>query len=238
MPKTATALREKPILFSSEMVRAILDGRKTITRRVVKPQPEFGGAGGKGGAEWNDPRWWGYEAADGTWVSLAKNDWCDSCIRAPYEVGMRLWVRETWSPDHAAFYPNFPIVYRADFGPEYDRNDRGEVYSSEQKAWYPFQWRPSIFMPRHLSRITLEIVSVRVERLQEITNEDAELEGFTGHYSPAYVSMGEIVGPDGQEPIEEFRELWGNLNGKTFPWESNPWVWRVEFKRIEPKGGS
>ena len=187
--------KERPILFSGPMVRAILDGRKTQTRRVAKPLD----------------------------------------ITCPYgSPGDRLWVRETWTPDHAAFYPHFPVCYRAGFGPEYERKN-GHVWSSEQNAWFPWKWRPSIHMPRWASRITLEITGVRVERLNDISEEDAIAEGI--HQFAALSLWGndpkgtpaKLVGGN---PQEAFALLWESINGEG-SWALNPWVWVIEFKRVD-----
>lgn len=193
------------------MVRAILDGRKTQTRRIVKPQP----TGSSTWLPWNNGQREIF-APNNTAATPA------SLVCPLGTVGDRLWVREAWSPDHAAFYPNFPIVYRADFGDEYERNDRGEVYSSEQKRWYPFRWRPSIHMPRHHSRITLEITGVRVERLQDISPDDAIAEGISIAAEPTPLQK--------LCAVAEFRNLWQSIYGPD-SWDANPWVWVVEFKK-------
>lgn len=202
-------MKERPILFSGPMVRAILDGRKTQTRRVVKPYPKvvYGGVD-----------------SDGAILTARIFRGEDQRIHCPYgKIGERLWVRETWTPDHAAFYPNFPVVYRADRGYEYERNERGEVYSPEQKAFYPYRWRPSIHMPRWASRITLEITGLRVELLQDISEADAKAEGA----DPA---------DDREVPLftytEAFQDLWKTINGSE-SWAENPWVWAIEFKVIK-----
>jgi len=143
-------------------------------------------------------------------------------IYGKYLPGEQLWVRETWSADHAAFYPNFPVVYKADMAGFQIEN--GKVFSPEQNAWYPFRWRPSIHMPRWASRITLEVVSVRVERVQEISEADAKAEGVTR------LNCGQL----GMEKWSSaFRNLWIDINGHD-SWEQNPVVWVVEFRRIEP----
>jgi len=206
-----------PILFTGPMVRAILNDRKGQTRRLVKakdadpsrciPMPTLM-------ANVNE---WRFQ--NGRWFGI---DGYDTLVYAkcPYgSVGDRLWVRETWTPDHAGFYPHFPICYRADFGTEYDR-ENGKVFSSEQNAWFPFRWRPSIHMPRAASRITLEITGVRVERLNEISEEDARAEG---------VQKG--MACDDYTHVGHFRSLWESINGKD-SWSANPWVWVISFERV------
>lgn len=190
---------ERPILFSAPMVRAILEGRKTQTRRIVKPQPSPS----------SDTAFIGL---DGIWrfshptlrgpVSHEADD-----VRCPYgQPGDRLWVREAW-----AFHPDFPestrrAIYRADAGVEND---------------VP-RWRPSIHMPRWASRILLEITAVRVERLQDISETDAQAEGVA---NSLHLRGGRLA-------RENFAHLWWTINGDG-SWEANPWVWVVEFKRVE-----
>lgn len=145
--------REHPILFSGEMVRAILDGRKSQTRRVVKLNPAY--------VE--------------RWKNEPAEMWAREC---PYgQPGDRLWVRETFGLGQQSYNHTAWITYRA--GGERDANDR----YTEVAAWQdrnPRCWYPSIHMPRWASRITLEVTGVRVERVQAITNEDAIAEGCTG----------------------------------------------------------
>lgn len=214
------SVKERPVLFKAEMVRAILDGRKTQTRRIVKAkdsEPERCitlKTLMRNIQEWRqqEGRWFGIDG----WDTLVFAD-------CPYgQVGDHLWVKETWTPDHADFYPHFPLCYRADFGPEYER-ENGKVWSSEQNAWFPFKWRPSIFMPRWASRITLEITSVRVERLREISEQDAASEGVkwrTGNPGECRTCA-----------RGAFMDLWESINGKD-SWAANPWVWCIEFKRL------
>lgn len=145
-------MKERPILFSAPMVRAILDGTKTQTRRVVKHR-HLAFIGGKG--QENDPSAWGFGAG-------VQNE--SYRLVCPYGIpGDRLWVKETWHPG----------------GPE--NNHDGVIYRATDPGWDDsgsgLRWRPSVFMPRWASRITLEISSVRVERLQDITEEDARAEG-------------------------------------------------------------
>lgn len=189
---------EHPILFSAPMVRAILDGKKTETRRVVKPQPER--------------HYWetlpGYKfyakitsTADGTCVKYIHTIPQNPCgdepvwIKCPYgSPGDILWVRESWCsvPDTMNL-----LTYAADDIPH------GQPYNN----------RPSIHMSREQSRITLEVVNVKVERLQDMLIENAIKEGFIS--------------------IEEFKELWNIIHKKDgFTWDKNPWVWVIQFKRI------
>ena len=199
---TATAVKERPILFSGEMVRAILSGQKTVTRRVIKPIA--------GMSDFDDDGWPVYEDAYGDWHRQP----------CPYgEAGDRLWVRETWRrPNVNADTPvkeGQTVVYRA---------------TSNFHDGFGEPWRPSIFMRRWMSRITLEVVSVRAERVQEITEEDAVAEGFAYEAFPS-------KWPGREYQIQArggFRSLWDKLNAKRgFAWDANPYVWRVEFRRLE-----
>jgi hypothetical protein len=177
--------KERPILFSGEMVRAILDGRKTQTRRVVKPKPDDSGL-------WN-------------------NDKC------PYgKPGDRLWVRETFFVDGPR------IQYRAD----------------HHGAPKETIWKPSIFMPRHASRILLEIADVRCERLRDISEADAIAEGVAsfrpvpGDGDPEtlyanYMNKGRL---SYRKAYFSFMTLWQSINGPE-SWNANPWVWVITFKR-------
>lgn len=162
-------MNEHPIIFSTEMVRAILDGRKTMTRRVIN-HPER------------------YEHIRE----------CDFCC--PYgQVGDKLWVRESFLIKHDYKTPKGFPYYKTNF--------------CDDKIT---KWKPSIFMPRWASRITLEITGIRVERLQEISEQDAKDEGICFYDDNA---------------VDVFRELWDSINAKRgYSWESNPFVWVIEFK--------
>ena len=209
-------MREKPILFSGPMVQAILDGRKTMTRRVVKPQPE-GQLECVIRHEVSGRACWMVPGAD----QMAK----DFRFHTSYEVGTKLWVREAW----AANIPGCPngITYKADH-----IDPKGDGPAN------PIKWKPSIHMPKAAARIWLEVVNVRVERLQGITEEDAIKEGFEGF--PCDHPIGRYACEDcmnsgwREPPSLEFMETWQSLNDKRgYGWDVNPWVWVVEFKRLE-----
>lgn len=184
----------KPILMNTDMVRAILAGRKTVTRRVVKPQPPGGVTQMSPGA-----------TPDG-WCSSGKDVWVE--IRAPYQPGDILWVRETWAKSMAGTF-----MYRAD-----------------DTALLIDHWRPSIHMPREAARIFLKVTSVRAERLQKITPQQIDAEGCCEYAYDAKTGKPAPSGPSW------FIILWGKTikpaDLPTYGWEANPWVWVIEFERI------
>lgn len=222
MPDTSASLaaspiRVRPIIFSAPMIRAILAGTKTQTRRIVKPQPELRAIEQVGHMLGFKKR-----RGDGFWLWPNAHD--RIVTECPHgQVGHRLWVRETWHTvdGESAFY-------RAD----YMHDPKGD------KA-HGIIWRPSIFMPRWASRITLEVVSVRVERLQDISEADAMAEGVertvVGDGWRRY-----DADPDTEaagltpcaNPVSSYRSLWESINGPG-SWADNPFVWVVEFKRLE-----
>lgn len=180
-------MEERPILFSGPMVMAILDGRKTQTRRVVKPQTIQPSV-------------------------LTPAAWKDAVtgrpVKSPYGyIGDRLWVKETF-------------VHLGEHGQVFYRADGSNNYN-DPFTWSG-SWKPSLFMRKKFSRITLEIVDVRVERVRDIGQGDACKEGC----------------PKLHEPIDWFSGLWDSINGKAKPgkhdvsWAANPWVWVIEFKVV------
>jgi hypothetical protein len=189
--------------MSAPMVRALLDGTKTQTRRVLKTQPL-------------DVLPMNGEPPPG-WVALLQKDPNrGTMFRCKYgKVGDRLWVKETW-----ALHPdNHPA-------------EAGAVYRATDPDWEcedGWKWKPSIFMPRWASRITLEITGVRVERLQDISSRDAVAEGMRGDYF--HGDLGN-VGDKYQTARDQYRDLWNEINGKG-SWDKNPFVWAISFKRIE-----
>lgn len=214
-------MNEKPIIFSGEMVRAILDGRKTMTRRVVKPEPVEV-------VEWNHGIFTPYKTVAPPKEipqAIVKKP-----IACPYgKPGDRLWVREAHllDPPHNGEWDYYAYtdgaIENVDAIPEKYRSPRWVMYAADKEGVRQWRWRPSIHMPRWASRITLEITNVRVERLQGISEEDAKAEGMEI----------EIQFPAETRPYgTEFRSLWDKINGKKYPWDSNPWVWVVEFKKL------
>ncbi|MFS2159223.1 hypothetical protein ACCD10_17965 [Pseudomonas sp. Pseusp122] len=201
--------KERPILFSAPMVRAILEGRKTVTRRKVKKQAAL------------DCLAAGFEPA---FLALPGN--ADLC---PYgQPGDRLWVRETWAADAQlnAIAPRElsqgePILFPAD----------GALREVGCSMISPGRSRPSIHMPRWASRILLEITEVRVERLQDITHEDAAAEGVHRDSACRMWTATDEGGTCHRYPTPAFKDLWTGINGLA-SWNTNPWVWVVEFKQV------
>lgn len=185
-------MKERPILFSGPMVRAIREGRKTQTRRVIKPQPEC----------LQDVQAIQYHLATGEPLIVGRG--------CPYgQPGDRLWVRETWQHcEHCG-----GVDYAADVNrPRNCRHCDATLGN----------WKPSIHMFREDARITLEIVGVRVERLQDISNEDCWNEG-----------MSDATNPELKANRKWFSELWESINGPG-SWDLNPWMWVIEFKEVKP----
>jgi len=247
-------MAERPILFSAPMVRAILAGQKTQTRRIVKPQPTL--------VE-SSMRWtWPIPTSKVrkgccTSVCTASREWWEylGAEQLPYALGDRLWVRETWGyhgtgwssndPENNTFRVKYwadevsseirlPVEASKDFGPHQNKPDNwADMDHFAQYDWISAWWDrqrklPSIFMPRWASRITLEITGVRVERLQDISMKDACAEGV-----PAKLE-GSTDEPWGPLALVNFGRLWNQINGKRADWDSNPWVWVVEFARVQP----
>ncbi|HEK1007231.1 TPA: hypothetical protein SMP92_000470 [Pseudomonas putida] len=200
--------KERPILFSGHMVRAILKGQKTVTRREIKPSMRSA-----------DSSFELHQQEDESWRPMHTFD--ESCMDAkgtehpiacPYgQPGDRLWVREAWARINVAQAPGESwVVYR----------------ECDNRTDYGGPWKPSIHMRRRDSRILLEVTDVRVELLQDISEEQAEAEGvgFLRH------------APDADETLtaaQLFECLWSSINGDE-SWSGNPWVWVVGFKRVTP----
>jgi hypothetical protein len=211
-------IKERPILFSAPMVRAILEGRKTVTRRVVKGGqiPTEDASVPVGGPRWNaigqrDPRY-GFCVHGTTEVECAQE--LARFGRCPYgKPGDRLWVREAWAQINVAQAPGESwVVYR----------------ECDNRTDYGGPWKPSIHTRRRDSRILLEITDVRVERLQDISRSDIRAEGL--QCPPELAS--DDVSPNYRDWYPAaWRELWESTGGD---WEANPWVWVVEFKRVTP----
>ncbi|WEJ19329.1 hypothetical protein N0B28_13545 [Pseudomonas sp. SD17-1] len=208
--------KERPILFSGPMVRAIVAGRKTVTRREIKPRMRS-----------SDTQFELHQQPDGSWRPLHTFD--ESCMDAhgtehpivcPYgQIGDRLWVREAWAQINVAQAPGESwVVYR----------------ECDNRTDYGGPWKPSIHMRRRDSRILLEVIDVRVERLQDISEQQALAEGvrlYTDHAECGDWYHVEGIETYSADPRKSFELLWTGINGAE-SWPSNPWVWIVEFRRI------
>lgn len=216
-------MKERPILFSAPMVRAILEGRKTQTRRVVKPQCHpFG------------------DMLTANEVALEFSSGTRS-VRCPYgQPGDRLWVKETYMPDPPRDRTWCSVAWeddkRLDGIPERFQISKHVIFRASWDGIELGGWKPSIHMPRWASRITLEITGVRVERLNEISILDSHAEGVGGTYGETGISLG-FPGLnhewDNKTAVEQYQWLWESINGPG-SWDLNPWVWVVEFKGIKP----
>lgn len=227
-------MKERPMIFNTEMVRAILDGRKTQTRRIMKKQPEPSKAREGDFYFPCDKMQSMVHVSDfipGNSMIPDAHEFFSKCC--PFgEVGDRIWVRETWAR-YNIDQDSHDMAYRATTPEDWAEEGR---------------WRPSIHMPRWASRITLEITGVRVERLNDITHEDAGREGlhtevwdqtvvarnyaaedeffqFWSESMPHYVEMNELF-------RASFHSLWQSIYGEE-SWQANPWVWVIDFRRIE-----
>ncbi len=214
-------MKERPILFSAPMVRVILEGRKTQTRRVVTRRTD---GRVQVPLDYRDGMFW---FDDGDVLSL------DSAYGVP---GDRLWVRETWwmIPEPSLQdlregadtwpKPTGPQEQRVAYAADGD--------DADQVREWGWKLRPSIFMPRWASRIALEVTEVRVQSIQRISEEDAEAEGVLAHI--AIHSLNKVFRDDrGATSIKYFRNLWDSINAKRgFGWDVNPWVWAITFKRV------
>lgn len=203
----------KPILFNTEMVRAILDGRKTCTRRVIKPQPD---------EKHTYPFGFVTDSTEKKEVGcfgFAANEYGGSIqyVKPPYRYapGDILYVRETWCDDRQFTHDSTPGRYF------YKASESGN-----------FKWKPSIHMPKEAARIWHKVTNVRVERLQEITAEGIRNEGIS--------SMAVHAG-DMEIALKEWENLWNSTIKKSdldsYGWEANPWVWVIEFERCEKPEG-
>lgn len=249
---------ERPILFSAPMVLAILDGAKTQTRRVMKPQPEhsqFHSWKGKYIYDGEHSMWcWKDILLENIWDFPNNEDRIELAKHSPYGVpGDRLWVRETWAS--AYMDGAWGTAFRADgsFSLGKKRHEKGPHFHAKELGPH-VRWKPSIFLPRCASRIVLEITDVRVQRLQEISEEDAIAEGVespeTERYDhnfsicpqcagtrlyTSFRNMGACFDTDCllcDTNAKRFQHLWNSINEKKYPWSSNSFIWAISFKRI------
>lgn len=215
-------MKERGMLFSAPMARALLAGVKTQTRRPVKPHPRDDAFclvdHGDG--------WWPFRSEDGESPNVDNMEYPFSC---PYgKPGDRLWVRETWCCDD----------YRVQEGPYLEVDGARDALFYRADNEHPFEspegkfWKPSIHMPRWASRILLEIVSVRVERLQECSEADAKAEGVYRD-SDGWIDYNMPSTQSCANALDSYKTLWESINGAG-SWAANPWVWVVEFRRLTP----
>lgn len=214
----------KPILFNTEMVRAILDGRKSCTRRIIKPQPDkkhihlLGYVNGSTGRKNIGSFGFGANEHGGA----------IQYVKPPYQPGDILYVRETWFKGLKRY------MYRADY------TDAEKYYKNGKEV--AIRWHPSIHMPKEAARIWLKVTDVRVERLQDITEDGCIAEGiYPSNCRGCNATFGCDVCPDeGYDEFDKFMEIWDSTIKKTdidrYGWNANPWVWVIEFERCE-RGG-
>lgn len=251
--------KERPILFSGPMVRAILEGRKTVTRREIKPTMHSA-----------DLQFDLQQEADGGWhpyhtfdESRFDRNGTEHPIKCPYgQPSERLWVRESTEADYDTHDAVTLARYCADKAPVLITDCADPAFNGSVAHWnYPRDVRPSIHMKREQARILLEVTAVRIERLQDITDEQAIAEGcfFTdygrvcGHGGSGWKEVGDCPAPEQHHPQRNgwmwdkttsheqcltaarwaFGNLWESVNGAE-SWDANPWVWVVEFKRVTP----
>jgi len=215
-------MREHPIIFNADMVRAVLDGRKTQTRRIMREQPEVIPKED----EFGKPGFW---VPFNTGKTMVRNE--DMYIACPFGLkGDRLWVRETFRV-HSRATDLATLVYKASEQQSWTQQTHRVPIEKCNKPAVVDKWTPSIHMPRWASRITLEITGVRVERLQAISEQDAAAEGCTFEalrFKPGTREVEEM----GHTAVYQFGGLWQSIYGAD-SWQANPWVWVIEFKRVE-----
>lgn len=235
-------MKERPILFNSEMVNAILDGRKCLARRIINPQPDCVTP------KTNNPVW--LEVSHGKYIKCRYG-----------RPGDKLWVRETFcvESNHQIEFEDYrppfndgrPVRLVGDNWEQchYRATDPCPELVYDDDAFGSCKWKPSIHMPRWASRILLEVVNVRVERLNDISDEDAIAEGMKAITKDGGITIkygipdrdglpgNDNIGWVWQEwranPIDAYKKLWESINGQG-SWDLNPWVWVVEFIVIEP----
>lgn len=210
--------KERPILFNTEMVRAIMEGRKTQTRRIIKPQP----------IDLEDVSW-ATSSNEPVYIGVGKEQANIQCnilqkvIKSPKgTIGDLLWVRETFA--------RLPFINQ---GVNY-------VYKANPQD-LSTKWKPSIHMPKHAARIWLKVTGVAVERLQDISEKDAQAEGIEEiHPAPFLIRWKNYCDESADllnEPVDSFRSLWQSINEKRgFGWDANPWVWVYTFEIVSTTG--
>ena len=200
---------EQPIIFSTEMVKAIIDKKKTVTRRIVKPQP----AGFMDYFVYFHSENKNYRSSFGAYMQAVFGEPCSyPRIKAKYAIGDRLWVRETFlrmkRPKNCPFLPSGGEIGW------WTKGDSDYCYKASIEHYQDDKWSSPLFLPRIASRFLLEVTGVRIERLHELDDTEALLEGF--------------------ENRDDFKKFWDLKNVKRgFPWAANPWVYRIQFKELK-----
>lgn len=207
----------KPILFNTEMVRAILDGRKSCTRRIVKPQQLVGLLPDKCKNGVPEEFLKEKKLMFKPYCNMTDIELINTAYKAPYQRGDILYVRETWCKGLERY------IYRADY------SDTEKFYRDGKEI--EMKWHPSLHMPKDAARIFLRVTNVRVERLQEITTNQIEQEGVETEYPHVL---------NGEEKKYAFQNLWNSTIKKSdldfYGWDANPYVWVIEFERCEKPG--
>lgn len=207
----------KPILFKTEMVRAILDGRKSCTRRIVKPQQLVGLLPDKCKNGVPEEFLKEKKLMFKPYCNMTDIELINTAYKAPYQRGDILYVRETWCKGLERY------IYRADY------SDTEKFYRDGKEI--EMKWHPSLHMPKDAARIFLRVTNVRVERLQEITTNQIEQEGVETEYPHVL---------NGEEKKYAFQNLWNSTIKKSdldrYGWDANPYVWVIEFERCEKPG--
>ena len=207
----------KQILFNTEMVRAILDGRKSFTRRIVKPQQLVGLLPDKCKNGVPEEFLKEKKLMFKPYCNMTDIELINTAYKAPYQRGDILYVRETWCKGLERY------IYRADY------SDTEKFYRDGKEI--EMKWHPSLHMPKDAARIFLRVTNVRVERLQEITTNQIEQEGVETEYPHVL---------NGEEKKYAFQNLWNSTIKKSdldrYGWDANPYVWVIEFERCEKPG--
>lgn len=232
-------MKERPILFNSEMIKAILDGNKTQTRRVMRRQPDAVERFYRGEPTtntdaqhaifrcYNNPKT--FKGCNSGWMANAT-------YKTPFSefnIGDRLWVRETFCygriEENDSLHPAnwYRYVDDSDYGDGQAYPIYKQMVLDEGIEHDEVKWKPSIHMPRSASRILLEITKIRIERLNDISSEDAKAEGFDYSNHPSAIKIGNAIGAK-----TNFRNAWQEIYGAE-SWDQNPWTWVIEFKRVD-----
>ena len=232
-------MEERPIIFSALLIPGLLDGSKTQTRRVIKPQPSCDCINPNWHGQIIDWKGWKYEGREG-WFCYrcgsglhAYDEWSSHGIICPYgQVGDRLWCKETWAIARCTVGEYVDVMYKADQG-------MGRL-QLKTVPWFEGLklpkdcdiWHSGRFMPRWASRILLEITEVRVERLQEITDADAIASGAS--VFPLLTGVTLSGAPGLASARYAYLQFWDSLNAKRgYPWSMNPWPWVLAFRRVD-----